>query len=180
MNGTPDAYPGQLAYFSSLNSFSALSQHLPSCASFFISAEASCNNVSWSCASFLVPSRPPGAPGWPGISRSQSIASTFLMKSSVSSGYMSIMPRPGTAPTGGETLTSAELLTWGRLAGRCRGGALILMAEHQTALFQIIGRHFDRDPVASQCFDTVLLHLSGGVGDDRVSGIELNPIARIG
>src|SRR5262249_32146760 len=28
----------------------------------------------------------PGCPGWPGISRSQSIASTFLMKTSVSSG----------------------------------------------------------------------------------------------
>jgi Metallo-beta-lactamase superfamily len=50
-----------------------VSQHLLSWPSFLISAEASWYSASTSCASFLLSSRPPGCPGWPGISRSQSI-----------------------------------------------------------------------------------------------------------
>ena len=54
------------------------------------------------------------------------------------------------------------------------------MAEDQPALFEIVGRHLDRDPVAGQRLDAVLLHLAGGVGDDFVPGIELHAIARVG
>ena len=69
----------------SWNSFSAVSQHLPSCASRFPSADAAWYSASMSCASFFVPRRSFG-PGWPGIIRSQSIVSTCLMNASVSSG----------------------------------------------------------------------------------------------
>ncbi len=65
---------------------SVASQHPPACASAFTAAEAFCRNVRTFCASSLVPSRPPGAPGWPGISVSQSMASTLLSESSHSIG----------------------------------------------------------------------------------------------
>src|SRR5262249_22735703 len=51
-------------------------------------------------ARVLLGTQPTVDAGVAGISRSQSIAITFLMKSSASSGYMSMKPRPGTCPTG--------------------------------------------------------------------------------
>src|SRR5438046_1130288 len=55
-------------------------------------------------------------------------------------------------------------------------GTLVLVTEDQSALFQIVGRHLDRHPIARQRLDPVLLHLAGGVGDDLVPGIELHAI----
>ncbi|GCC47821.1 hypothetical protein chiPu_0032022, partial [Chiloscyllium punctatum] len=66
-----------------------------------------------------------------------------------------------------------------RAAGRA-ARTFVLVAEDQAALFQIVGRHFDRDAVAGQRLDAVFLHLAGGVGDDLVSGIELHPVASVG
>src|SRR5580704_14212904 len=57
---------------------------------------------------------------------------------------------------------------------------LVLVAEDQPALLKVVGRHFDRHPIARQRLDPVLLHLAGGVGDDLVSCIELHAVARIG
>src|ERR1700686_2778338 len=57
---------------------------------------------------------------------------------------------------------------------------LVLVTEDEPALFQVVGRHLDRHPVARQRLDPVLFHLAGGVGDDLVSGIELHAIACIG
>src|ERR1700722_9444157 len=57
---------------------------------------------------------------------------------------------------------------------------LVLVTEDQPALLKVVGRHFDRHPIARQRLDPVLLHLAGGVGDDLVSCIELHAIACIG
>jgi hypothetical protein len=51
------------------------------------------------------------------------------------------------------------------------------VAEYEPALFEIIGRHFDRDTVACQRFDPVLLHFAGGIGNNLMPGIELHAIA---
>src|SRR5216683_3506079 len=77
-------------------------------------------------------------------------------------------------------LPAAELA-----ARRCttRGSAtraLVLVTEDEPAFLQIIGRHFDRHPIARQRFDPVLFHLAGGVGHDLVPGIELHAITCIG
>src|SRR5689334_3765399 len=65
-------------------------------------------------------------------------------------------------------------------SGTCRGGPLVLVAEDQAALFEVVGRHLDGDAVAGQRLDAVLLHLAGGVGDDLVPGVELHAVARVG
>src|SRR5689334_18648684 len=64
----------------------------------------------------------------------------------------------------------------------CRRSArtLILVAENQPALLEIVGRHLDGDTVACQRLDAVLFHLAGGVGDNFVARIELHAIARVG
>src|SRR5579872_931824 len=67
-------------------------------------------------------------------------------------------------------------------AGRaaCAARTLVLVAEDQPALFEVVGRHFDRHPVARQGLDPVFLHLAGGIGDDLMSRVELNSVAGIG
>src|SRR6202166_5005827 len=78
-------------------------------------------------------------------------------------------------------LSAAELA-----ARRCTTRApaatrtLVLVTEDEPAFLKVIGRHFDRHPIARQRLDPVLFHLAGGVGDDLVSGIELHAIACIG
>ena len=47
---------------------------------------------------------------------------------------------------------------------------LVLVTEDQPALLEVVGRHFDRHPIARQRLDPVLLHLAGGVGDNFVTG----------
>ena len=78
-------------------------------------------------------------------------------------------------------LPAAELTAARRRPTRGTGAwALVLVTEDQAALLQIVGRHLDRDPIACQRLDPVLLHLAGGVGNDLVSGVELHAVARIG
>src|SRR5439155_20536692 len=78
-------------------------------------------------------------------------------------------------------LPAAELAAARRPATRGSGtGTLVLVTEDQATLLQIVGRHFDRDPIARQRLDPVLLHLAGGVGNNLVSGVELHAVARIG
>src|SRR3984957_12089019 len=57
---------------------------------------------------------------------------------------------------------------------------LVLVAEDQPALLKVVGRHFDRHPIARQRLDPVLFHLAGGVGDDLVSCVELHAVACVG
>src|SRR3954468_19646978 len=77
-------------------------------------------------------------------------------------------------------LPPAELTATRRRPTRGTGtGALVLVTEDQAALFQIVRRHFDRDPIACQRLDPVLLHLAGGVGNDLVPGVELHAVARV-
>src|ERR1700688_4418948 len=71
----------------------------------------------------------------------------------------------------------AKLLAHGRAPADT--GALVLVPEDEAALVEIIGRHLDRDAVAGESLDAVLLHLAGRIGDDDVSGIELNAVARV-
>src|SRR3954470_18002877 len=80
-------------------------------------------------------------------------------------------------------LPATKLPTSRRSASRRRAGGgwpLVLVTENEPAFFQIIGRHFDRNTVACQRFDPVLLHFPGSIGNDLVSGIELHAIARVG
>src|SRR6516225_2586791 len=65
-------------------------------------------------------------------------------------------------------------------AGARAGGTLVLVAENQPTLFEVVGGHLDRDAVAGQGLDAVLFHLAGGVGHDLVTCIELHAVARIG
>src|SRR5260370_38156048 len=58
--------------------------------------------------------------------------------------------------------------------------SLVFVTEDEPAFFQIIGRHFDRHPIARQRLDPVLFHLAGGVGHDLVPGIGLHAVTRIG
>src|SRR5580692_10139197 len=72
----------------------------------------------------------------------------------------------------------AELVALRRAAQR--SGALVLVPEDQSPLFQVIGRDFDSDPVAGQGLDAVLFHPSGRVGDELMAVVELNAETRIG
>src|SRR5262245_13301625 len=71
-----------------------------------------------------------------------------------------------------------KLIAHGRSTTDAR--MFVLMAEDQTALVKIVGRHFDGHTIADQSLDSVLLHLACRVGHDLVAGIELNAIARVG
>src|SRR6478609_4053476 len=74
---------------------------------------------------------------------------------------------------------AATELTARRCTTRRTAGTLVLVAENQTTLFEIVGRHLDGHAVAGQRLDAVLLHLAGGVGDDLVSGVQLDPETRV-
>src|SRR5712691_3097178 len=75
------------------------------------------------------------------------------------------------------TLPPAELLALRRTAA---AGALVLVAEDEPALLEIVGRHLDRHAVAGERLDPVLLHLARRVGDDGLPGVELHAKARVG
>src|SRR6185312_11223359 len=78
-------------------------------------------------------------------------------------------------------LPAAELAAARRPTTRWpAAGTLVLVTEDQATLLQIVGRHFDRDPIACQRLDPVLLHLAGSIGNNLVSGIELHAVARVG
>jgi len=64
-----------------------------------------------------------------------------------------------------------------RTAGRC--GAFVFVPKDQPAFFEVVRRYFHRHPVAGERLDPVLLHSSGGIGDEHVAVIELNAVARI-
>src|SRR5438309_11967537 len=80
-------------------------------------------------------------------------------------------------------LSAAELaaaLCAARRAAGSRPRTLVLVAEYQPALLEVIGRHLDRHPVACQRLDPVLLHLARRVGHDLVARIQLHPVTRVG
>src|SRR4051794_1252790 len=55
------------------------------------------------------------------------------------------------------TSAAPELAALWRPAGTGRARPLVLVAEDQPALLQIVGRHLDSDPVAGERFDAILL-----------------------
>src|ERR1700722_11792782 len=63
---------------------------------------------------------------------------------------------------------------------RARSGPFVLVAKNQTALVEIIRRHFDRHSVTGKRFDPVLLHSPGCIGDDLMTAIELNAVSGVG
>ena len=60
-----------------------------------------------------------------------------------------------------------------------RPASLVLVAEDQPALFQIIGRHLDCYPVSGKGFDPVLLHSSGRIANQFMTIIEHNAVTRV-
>jgi hypothetical protein len=64
---------------------------------------------------------------------------------------------------------------------RCRAthrrSSFVLVTKDQPPFFQIIGRYFDRHAIAGEGLDPVLLHSAGGVGDKRVTVVELYAVA---
>src|SRR5262245_17829233 len=77
-------------------------------------------------------------------------------------------------------LPAAALWAAARRTAGGRTRALVLVAEDQPALLEVVWRHLDRDPVAGQRLDAVLLHFTGGVGDDLVACVELHAITCVG
>src|SRR5262249_47177201 len=75
---------------------------------------------------------------------------------------------------------AAALCLAARRASGGRAWTLVLVAEDQPALLEVVRRHLDGHAVAGQGLDAVLLHLARGVGDDLVTCIELYAVARIG
>src|SRR5208282_4687993 len=73
---------------------------------------------------------------------------------------------------------TAKLVALRRPTDRRR--PLVLVAKDHAALFQVIGRNFDGHPIAGQRFDPVFLHPAGGIGDQRMSVVELHAVARVG
>jgi hypothetical protein len=73
--------------------------------------------------------------------------------------------------------TPPELLALRRPVAR--RGALVLVAEDQPALLEVVWRHLDGDAVARESLDAVLLHLAGRVGDDFLPRIKLNAVAGV-
>ena len=61
-----------------------------------------------------------------------------------------------------------------------RSGAFIFVAENQSPLLQIVGRYFDGYAIPGQCFDPILFHSSGGVGNELMSVVELNAVTGVG
>jgi hypothetical protein len=59
-------------------------------------------------------------------------------------------------------------------------GTFVLMAKDQSPLFQIVGRHLYRHTVPGKCFDPILFHFSGRVGNELMSIVKLNAVTRIG
>src|SRR4030088_455833 len=81
---------------------------------------------------------------------------------------------PATMPP---ELPPSELLSLRRPPHR--GGALVLVAEDEPALLEVVRRHLDGDAVARERLDAVLFHLAGRIGDDPLPGVELDAIARV-
>src|SRR4029077_14659402 len=74
-------------------------------------------------------------------------------------------------------LPTPELVAlWGATE---HSGSFILVAEYPSPLFQIIGRDFDRHPLAREGFDPILFHSAGGVGNKPMSIIEFNAISGV-
>src|SRR5438132_13545374 len=57
---------------------------------------------------------------------------------------------------------------------------LVLVAEVDPTLAQIVGGHFDRDPVAGEDADAVFLHSTGRIGQRLVPIVELDAKSRVG
>src|SRR3569832_745360 len=81
-------------------------------------------------------------------------------------------------------LPSAATPRWS--AARARSAAAIrarrtpvLVPEVDTALREVVRRHLDRDAVAGENADAVLLHAAGCVGDHLVPVVELHTAAGV-
>ena len=55
----------------------------------------------------------------------------------------------------------------------------VLVPKDQPSFLEVVGRHFDRHAIASQRFDSVLLHFSAGVRNDLMARVKPNAIACI-
>src|SRR5712691_1033867 len=120
------------------------------------------------CCGSLLPS------GSPAKAQSSLLASDLNMKIRIVSTFHQTA---GRRQYTGSNLAPPELLPRGRTAHR--RSALVLVAEYEPALLQVVGRHLDGDTIARQRLDAVLFHLARGVGDDHVAAVELNAIARV-
>src|SRR6202140_2662351 len=60
-----------------------------------------------------------------------------------------------------------------------RSGAFVLVPEDQSPLLQVIGRDFDRHPVAGERLDAVLFHPPRRVGNELMAVVELNAETRV-
>src|SRR5665213_1678901 len=78
------------------------------------------------------------------------------------------------------SIASAEAPYRTRRPRRAGGSALVLVAERDAALGQIIGRHLDGHAIAGEHADAVLLHAAGGVGQSLVPVVELHAEPRVG
>ena len=61
-----------------------------------------------------------------------------------------------------------------------RGGSFVFMTEINSRLGQVVGGHLDRNPVARQNADSVLLHASRRVGEHFVPTFQGNAEPGIG
>src|SRR5215469_7223775 len=61
----------------------------------------------------------------------------------------------------------------------CRRSALVLVAENDAPLGEIIGRHLDGDAVAGKHADARLLHAAGGIGKRLVVIVEFHAKPRV-
>jgi hypothetical protein len=78
-------------------------------------------------------------------------------------------------PIGPLLSPSVELIARRRSADRT--GSFVPVAEDHPPLLQVVWRHFDRYAVTGKRLYPILLHSSRGVGDQRMSVVELNAIA---
>src|SRR6185295_3242969 len=87
--------------------------------------------------------------------------------------------RPNLRPKRGGSASAEPALGW---PARCPGidrRAHVLVAEVDTTLVEVVGRHFHGHAVTGQDADAVLFHAPGGIGDDFMPIVELHATARV-
>jgi hypothetical protein len=70
-----------------------------------------------------------------------------------------------------------KLISLRRMTRRWR--TLVLVAEDQPPLFQIIRRYFDRDAIPGEGLDPILFHPARRVSDKVMTVVELNAITAV-
>src|SRR5262245_11983093 len=87
--------------------------------------------------------------------------------------------RPICAHTGEGRSSAESALGWAARRPGIDRRPHVLVAEVDTTLVQVVGRHFHGHAIAGQDTDAVLFHAPGGVGDDFMPVIELHATARV-